>query len=214
MKRKCKINTIWSPTLAYVIGMIATDGNLSSDERHISITSKDYSLLLQIRKVLKIDNKIGKKSRGGETEKKYFVLQFGDVNFYKFLESIGLTKAKSRTIPKLKIPNKYFYDFFRGCIDGDGNISVSFHPESKQPQLRLRLCSASKDFIVWIKYSIHKIGKIKNGWIYTDKKSFHTLNYGKSDSIKILKLMYYNGVEIFLKRKYDTASGFIGRVVK
>ena len=213
MKRIGKINTTFSAPLAYVIGIIATDGNLSIDGRHINITSKDKSLLLQIRKALNIHNKIGKKSRGGEIEKKYYVLQFGDVNFYKFLQLIGLTPNKSKTIQELAIPNKYFRDFFRGCIDGDGSISISYHPESKLPQLRLILCSASKKFLTWIMCEIKKNTKIERGWIHISKKKMCSLKYGKEDSIKILKFMYYDGVEFFLKRKYDTASDFIGRVV-
>ena len=209
MKRKCNVNTKWSPALAYVLGIISTDGNLSPDNRHINITSKDKSIVLQVKKALKLKNKIGKKSRMRELEKKYFVLQFGDVNFYEFLLSIGLTSAKSKTIGKIDVPVRFFSDFLRGCIDGDGNISIDHHPESKLPQLRLRLYSASNDFLIWILKSIRKITKINGGWIYTSKKQMYILNFGKNDSIKILKLVYYKGVEFFLKRKYDVALGFM-----
>ena len=207
MKRKCNIDTKWSPTLAYVLGIIATDGNLSPDKRHINVTSKDKTIVEQIKKALKIKNKIGRKAREKFGDKKYYVLQFGDVNFYEFLLSIGITPAKSKTISTIKIPKKLFYDFFRGCIDGDGNISISYHPESKIPQLKLRLCSASNSFLIWILEFIRKNTKINGGWIYTDKKQIHTLNFGKKDSIKIFELIYYEGVEFFLKRKYDVALG-------
>jgi len=212
VKRKCNVDTRWSPALSYVLGIIATDGNLSPDGRHINITSKDKSIVLQVKKALKLKNKIGKKSREKSDDKKYYVLQFGDKNFYEFMLSIGLTQAKSKTISKIIIPEIYFYDFLRGCIDGDGNINVVFHPESKLPQLRLRLYSASNNFLLWVAESIRKNVKINGGWIYTDKKQMHVLTFAKADSIKILKLMYYKKVEFFLKRKYDTASDFIGRV--
>ncbi len=35
----------WSPAVAYAVGLIATDGNLSRDGRHISVVSKDLDLL-------------------------------------------------------------------------------------------------------------------------------------------------------------------------
>ena len=75
----------WSCDLAYVIGIIATDGNLSSDGRHINITSKDYEMIIRIKKLLKLKSKVGRKARGGSKGKRYFYLQFGDVCFYDFL---------------------------------------------------------------------------------------------------------------------------------
>lgn len=214
MKRKNKVKIEWSEGFAYSVGIIATDGNLSSDGRHINITSKDNEIIAHIATSLKIDNKIGRKSRSHSKDKKYYFLQFGDKNFYEFLLKIGLTPAKSKTIGRLKIPKEYYFDFLRGCIDGDGSITITYHKESKLPQLRIRLCSASKKFLDWIKDTITLNSKISGGWIYSNKKGMHTLSYGKNDSIKILKLMYHKKVEYFLKRKYDVAVDFIGRVVK
>ena len=37
---------------------------------------------------LDLNNKIAKKTRSTEKEKKYFHIQFGDKNFYEFLEII------------------------------------------------------------------------------------------------------------------------------
>lgn len=75
--------------LWYLVGLIATDGCLSKDGRHIVITSKDIDFLEYIKNVLGLKNKIGMKARGGEKEKKYGMLSLGDVNFYRYLLSIG-----------------------------------------------------------------------------------------------------------------------------
>ncbi len=104
MLRKKKVSCIWSAHLAYVVGVFASDGNLSPDGRHLNVTSKDKEMTETIRDLLVLDNKIGRKARGGEKEKKYPVLQFGDVNFYEFLLSIGLTPAKSKTLDNVVIP--------------------------------------------------------------------------------------------------------------
>lgn len=48
----------WSPAIAYVVGLIATDGNLSSDGRHLSIPSKDLDLLESLRMCLGLTNSI------------------------------------------------------------------------------------------------------------------------------------------------------------
>src|SRR6185436_18193595 len=107
--------------LWYVVGLIATDGNLSSDGRHIFIVSKDIDYLLSVKAALGLKTKIGRKVGGYSGEKKYGVIQIGDVNFYRYLLSVGLIPKKSLTLGKLNIPNEYFNDFLRGVIDGDGN---------------------------------------------------------------------------------------------
>ncbi|MBI5631460.1 MAG: LAGLIDADG family homing endonuclease [Elusimicrobia bacterium] len=77
--------------LWYLIGLIATDGNLSSDGRHIDITSKGRGFLANIRRELKISNKISIK-RNGKGMVCYHI-QTGGVEFYSYLLSIGLMKC-------------------------------------------------------------------------------------------------------------------------
>ncbi|OGI64344.1 hypothetical protein A2642_04400 [Candidatus Nomurabacteria bacterium RIFCSPHIGHO2_01_FULL_39_10] len=199
--RKNKVKLVWNNNFAYVIGVIATDGNLSPDQRHICITSKDYEMVVNCRKCLKIKNNIGRKARGGSEEKKYFILQFGDKNFFEFLLKIGITPRKSKTISDLKIPVKYFPHFFRGCLDGDGSLTIFTHPESKHLQYTLRICSASKNFTKWMLEESRKAFPIKGGSVFQTRKTYmHILRFGKEDSVKILKLIYPKNV-ICLSRK-------------
>jgi len=70
--RKSKVQTKWNSNFAYTIGVIATDGNLSPDQRHVVITSKDLEMISNCAIGLKIEMKYSKKARGGEHDKKYF----------------------------------------------------------------------------------------------------------------------------------------------
>src|SRR3989338_8359317 len=190
--RKNKVSLAWNNSFEYVIGIIATDGNLSSDLRHLIITSKDYEMIINCKGCLGINNKISRTARGKSKNKKYYMLQVGDKNFFEFLIDLGLTPRKSKTMSELRIPKKYFADFFRGCIDGDGSISISKHLESSHPQYKIRLCSASNKFLEWILMSCHSSFNTNGGSISkTDKSSVYTLTFGKSDSIKILKMIYF-----------------------
>ncbi len=203
--RKGNVKIEWNSNFAYVIGVIAADGNLSPDLRHLHITSKDKEMIINCKKCLGIDNKVGKKARGGSKDKKYFVLQFGDKNFFEFLLSIGLTPKKSKTIGQLEIPKKYFKDFLRGCIDGDGSITIFKHPESKQPQYKVRLCSASRLFLDWILKTSSELCFVTGGSIHIPKNSsVFTLVFAKEDSIKILRWIY-EGKVIALSRKKEIA---------
>lgn len=210
--RKNKVKLIWNNNFAYIIGIIATDGNLSSDLRHIVITSKDYEMVKNCRKYLEITNKFTRTARGGSKDKKYYMFQFGDKNFFNFLLDLGLTPKKSKTISKLKIPQKYFGDFLRGCIDGDGSISISSHPESRHPQYKVRLCSASKKFLDWILKMCKILFKIKGGSICKLKSSsIYILLFGKKDSIIILNEIYKGNV-LCLSRKKKIALKILGQV--
>lgn len=210
-KRLSKVSTSWSSYLAYAVGLITADGNLSPDGRHINFTTKDIQLAQTFRDCLSLTNKIGVKARGGSKIKLYFVVQFGDKNFYNFLTSIGLTTAKSKTIEDLNIPDKFYADFLRGCIDGDGNICIANHPESRLPQLRVRLFSGSKSFLLWVLTSLRRFTNVKGGWIYTSRTgTISTLSFGKSDSTQVLRYIYYHGSQgPLLTRKYNLALPFI-----
>lgn len=61
MKPLGKIKTEWSPGMAYVVGLITTDGCLSKDNRHLDFTSKDIQLLKTFKNILGLKVKIGYK---------------------------------------------------------------------------------------------------------------------------------------------------------
>lgn len=205
------ISTAWNSNLTYAIGLITADGYLSSDGRHLEFTSKDKEQVENFRDCLNIDNTITKKTRAQEKIKKYHRIQFGDVKFYKFLESIGLKSRKSKTLGRLKIPDQYFPDFLRGFFDGDGDLHSFRHPESKNIQIRLRFGSASPKFVKWLKEQLktelNTTGFIDNKSI----KNFYTLAYSIKDSTKILNYMYYSEKIPFLSRKYQKAKKYIKR---
>lgn len=206
MKPRGKVKIEWSVDFAYAIGLITSDGNLSSDGRHINFTSYDYELVQHFKIILNLTNTIGKKARGGSREKKYFVIQFGDVLFYKFLNSIGLTANKSKSIGQLSIPEEFFFDFFRGCLDGDGSINTFKHPESIHPQLRVRLCSASKRFLEWLQREFLKRGI--SGYI-NKTRDIYSLIFATESSRKVIFQIYYPDVQYFLQRKYERASPYL-----
>lgn len=211
MKRLSKVKIEWSANFAYAIGLITTDGNLSINGRSINFTTKDYDLAVTFKTCLNIDNKMSRKGNGSNKIKKYFFVQFGDKNFYEFLVSIGLMPAKSKKLKNLKIPAEYFVDFLRGCIDGDGNIRVCRHSESKYPQLKLRLFSASPIFLKWIHDEIKKHIVINGGWMEYYNRAY-ILNYAKTDARRILKFIYYDGKVARLYRKYLIARPFLADI--
>jgi|SRR3989344_2238619 len=202
--------------LWYAVGIIATDGNLSPDKRHIAITSKDICFLQELSLVLGLDCKIGRKSSGSNKDKIYGVLQFSDVNFYKYLLSLGLTPKKSLTLSKLKIPQIRFTDFLRGVIDGDGNIRNWTHPQNGNEQWSLRIVSASEKFSGWlfkqIQDNFRVLGKIYGYRRGPKGNMLYTLKFGKVASKLILAKTYYPGC-FSLRRKFDLAQNCLNSAV-
>lgn len=197
-----KVKIEWSSDFAYAIGLITTDGNLSPDGRHIDFTSQDKEQLLNFMKCLGIKVKIGHKT-SGFTDRGCSRIQFGDVNFYRFLLSIGLTSRKSKTLSQLKIPGKYFFDFLRGHFDGDGTFYSYFDPRWRSSFMFYTVfISASMSHIVWLRDILQKRLKIVGHITHTQKTSWYQLKYAKKESLKLLKKLYYTNEITYLSRKY------------
>ncbi len=184
---------------------MTSDDNLSPDGRHLAFVSKDIDQINTFKRCLGLKNKTSIKKSGytKDPKKIYYVVQFGNVKMYNFLTDIGLSPNKSKAIGPLLIPPAYLPDFLRGLIDGDGSIGYFMHPESKEKQFRVRIASASIQFLEWLRKRLTMRLGIK-GSINKVVRAYQ-LNYYKGDSCKIVKFMYYSNRVPCLKRKYDRA---------
>lgn len=81
----------WTRESAYAIGLLATDGNLSKDGRHLSVTSADPDLLDVLRASLALQANVRQVGPRGRC----YRVQWSDRRLYKWLESLGLSPAKS-----------------------------------------------------------------------------------------------------------------------
>ena len=203
-----KGKTKWSNNIAYAVGLLTTDGNLSIDERHIDFTSKDIQLIKTFKKCLGLKNKVGFKT-SGFSRKKYFHIQFGDVLFYRWLLKIGLTPHKSKTIGGLKIPNKYFFDFLRGHFDGDG-CCYGYWDKRWQSSFMFytEFTSASKKHILWLKEKIGKLLKA-HGELRDERKAIYILRFAKAGSKIIMAKIYRKKDNPCLLRKYKKVKSIL-----
>ena len=207
MKPLGKVKIEWSPDFAYAIGLIVSDGNLSPDGRHVIFTSKDEELVNKFQKSLQIKLHIGRKSRGGNIEKKYYVVQIGDVSFYKFLLGIGLMPKKSKIIRDVKVPDEYFFDFLRGSFDGDGSFFSYWDKRWHSSfMFYLSLLSASRVHVLWLREEIACRLHI-HGHISISQKPqnapVYILRYAKKEALRLLPELYYNNEVVCLSRKID-----------
>ena len=200
-KPKGQVTIVWSPQFAYCIGLLTADGCLQKDGRHIDLTSKDWEQVATFKKCLGLKVKIGTKRSGIGNE--YWRIQFSDVLFYRFLISIGVTPAKSKTIKSVEVPDKYFADFLRGYFDVDG-CSYSFYDSlfPKSYRFYISFMSASPKFIDWLRDRLQTLTGVKGHLSRSLGKSYLQLKYAKKEAIILFGYMYGTRDTPALKRKY------------
>lgn len=211
---KSSENVTWSSSLAYAVGLITTDGNLSSDKRHITFTSTDKKLVKSIKQCLNKSNRITINSPSSLSKKKVYRTQLGDVKLYNWLNSIGVNRNKSLTLKPLKIPDQYFRDFLRGHLDGDGSIIhykdrylAKVRSKYVYDRLFVYFISASERHIKWLRSKIFNILKIKGSISKT--RGVNRIKFSTKEAKILLNWIYYTKDIPCLARKYKIALPYL-----
>jgi hypothetical protein len=201
---KGRVTIEWSPRFAYALGLLASDGSLSKDGRHFDFTSKDKDLATLFQKALGLEDiKIGEKfSYVAGNKNVYYRIQFGDVNFYAWCLDCGFTPNKSRSVAELKIPDIYFFDFLRGCFDGDGTVHSSWDTRWKSSYaFYISFTSGSEKFLFWIQNVVTRLLGAK-GYITAGGGDTYQLRYAKKETKLVCDRMYKKENLFRLERKF------------
>lgn len=196
------VDVTWRPELAYVLGLITSDGYLHSQTRRIGFVSKDRELVEIFKKTLDIKNPIYLQGRGGDATKRYSVVTFKSKQFHDFLQQLGITPAKSKIIRSVRVPDELFGDFLRGLYDGDGTFWTEW--DTRWPKsfvYHLGFTSASRRFIDWLKERLTNLYGVK-GYVAVGKGAY-TIRYVKGDSRRLYEKMYGDKEVLRLQRKYQ-----------
>ena len=189
----------WSPEMAYVLGLIMTDGCISK-YGSVSLCINDKDLLETVKIALGSSHPV----RRSKYQKGLYALVFARGKLIADLKKLGVFPKKSLNISFPDIPDAYLIDFIRGVFDGDG--SVFFEKRSPNFPLKSSFISGSKRFIETMENKLSVLGmpqrniyrqKTKNGILYM-------FRYAHKDSAKLFKILYRNTPEngLFLRRKY------------
>jgi len=184
----------WNKDLAYLVGLIVSDGCLIKNRPSINFCNNEIELINYVKEIVK--NKITHKENKIGKNKNTYQYRFTSRKFYYFLKNIGVYPQKSLTIHELDIPDKYFWHFLRGEIDGDGSFikNNNFY--------NLEIYSGSKLFLKYINKKI-------NTFLFIDKNinkasGCYKLSYNLEDTVKIVPKLY-NNTKYYLTRKKDRA---------
>lgn len=188
----------WSTEMAYVLGLIITDGCISGAGT-VSLCINDRELLEKVKKVMGSEHNI----TVSKHQKNLYIFHFARENMVRQLGTLGVIYKKSLVVRFPDVPEDYLPNFIRGVFDGDG--SVFFEKRSRLFPLRTNFVSGSKDFIDGLEKCLESLGmpartiyrqKTKNAWSYK-------FAYCHRDSIKLFNILYKNTQNgLFLERKY------------
>ncbi len=207
----------WTADIAYVVGLLATDGNLSQDGRHIILRSSDVQLLNTFITCLGLTTSPRQSFNNGYAKLPSYRVQFSNATLYRWLIEIGLFPAKTYTLGRIKLNKKYFRDFLRGHLDGDGSISIyedkyNFYKNRNYTHFRLflRFISVSKEHLFWLSETISQLAGVHGAiFVRMPKQKNHvplwTLKFSKKESLLLLNWMYYSPNVPCLLRKYEKA---------
>lgn len=197
----------WTPAMAYVLGVIVTDGNLlpssKRDSRYknamtrFGVAQKDPELLEKILALMGSNAKIYK-SRQSRTGNLIYQFSINDDDIYDDLVALGLSPKKSRTIRFPSVDTANLRHFIRGCWDGDGSVYL----EKGKP--RASYISGSKDFVQSMVLQLHNLGMpLAN--IYSESRSVGYYIRFRGIACARLYHIFYDDVsaEMYLQRKHD-----------
>lgn len=197
----------WTPAMAYVLGVIYTDGNLlPSSKRNesyknrttrISVAQKEPELLQKILALMGSNAKIyrGKQSLTGNAICHFSI---NDEDIYDDLIALGLSPKKSKTISFPPVDAACVRHFIRGCWDGDGSV----YWEKDQP--RSSYISGSKPFVEGMILQLKNLGMpLTNLYSSTKSSAFYFRFHGEA-CVRLYHI-FYDDVpeEMYLQRKYD-----------
>lgn len=211
--RKYQINDDYFKTqshnMAYILGFLAADGNVSKKENGISINlrSHDKEILEKINKEIGNTRPVKtymRTDKKGEMAK----LAFWSSTIKKDLAHYGIVPNKTFIIqpPELLLP-EYRISYIRGYFDGDGTIAKTGY------SYQFGISGASKAIIEWIRdilstqYNITTTMRIEKEKL-SEGRDWYILSYYGERVKKIYDILYVEN-SLFLERKFKRFQNFM-----
>jgi len=204
----------WSDSMAYIVGLTATDGCLVSGRRAINFKSRDRDLVETYLRVLGRTNAIrAEPTRAGGV---VFSTQFHDSTLYEWFRSVGLTPRKSLTLGGFDVPEAQLFPLIRGLLDGDGSIINAVYRADTGGRrdyyweyLITSFSSASRAHLTWLRDRIHGATGLSGNLTETtrtlrstvERNPFFELRYAKCASRVLLPALYRSGTPCLARKR-------------
>jgi hypothetical protein len=193
---------MWTPEMAYVLGLWWTDGCMriksNTGAHEIEIASNDRDHLELVAQVIGGKYFLRKVSVQSNT----YVISFCSKEMYQDIQAHGGTPRKSRTIGFPYVPPELLPHFVRGVVDGDGTLSWN----GDRPVLHIY--SGSKPFLFDMAVAV----ECATGMYAPKVNANRTLWYIKWSTVRARSLaswLYFDNLGLALERKRAIATKFL-----
>ncbi len=205
-------DTIDSEEKAYWLGFLATDGYIKDRSNNSNCIQKVVCLGLQQKdkfhiqsflNAIQADNPIN-----CEKDRPFCVASVTSDIMCNSLIRLGVTPRKSLTLQFPELPSQFIRHYIRGCVDGDGHISVR-NPKTHTSSLVGVTCG-SRDFIESLQHHILVQANIHKNKVYSRTRD-ETLSIGYNGSFAVRLIIYlYSNATVYLPRKWCKARAILG----
>lgn len=200
----------------YLLGAFITDGciyknNPTTHACQLSSCDKDW--------LDNIKNIIGTNLKLHQFKENYWGIRITRNNIAQWFINHGCLPRKTYDIVLPTVPEKYFPDFLRGCVDGDGSLGT--YTYNNKTTRRCQLISASLEFLQQIQEKLSRLdvkshiqNRGKQNSTLGDKSiiartNSYSLNINSRHCYNLLKYCYYDNHKLSLNRKYLKAKEII-----
>lgn len=143
-------DTIDSAEKAYILGLLASDGNVSDSGRvTFGLQAKDVDLVGFVRDRLAPLAKLCVAKRDG-----FVSFSYKSWGCIEGLAQFGVVPRKSRTLTWPVLPDVMLRPFLLGYFDGDGSACVITRKGGERTYPNWSVCSGSERFLVYMKVFI------------------------------------------------------------
>jgi hypothetical protein len=183
----------WSPEMAYVLGWIFSDGNISGCKNRygtsIHLNKKDNYILEKISEVMGSNRPVLVHSDS-------IYLKIDSKVLHRDLLALGCKPNKSLSLRFPNIKEKFLSHFIRGYFDGDGSIHFN-----KPNTIKISFVG-TKEFLKELQSRVNSSLNLKINPI-TKVKSIWRIHYYSNDARTLCRWMYKNSGSLYLKRKME-----------
>jgi hypothetical protein len=200
--RHAEFFRIWTPEMAYVLGLWWTDGCMrikTHGAHEIEIASNDREHLETIAQTIGGKYSLRKVSENSQCYK----ITFCSKEMYQDILAHGGTPRKSRTIGFPYVPPDLLPHFVRGVVDGDGTLAWN----GDRPVLQIY--SGSRQFLLDIATAIERATRMYAPNVNPNR----ALWYIKWSTVRARSLaawLYFDNSGLALDRKRAIATRFLG----
>lgn len=208
--------SVQSPNMAWVLGFLAADGNVSKKGNNINIglSSVDREILERIKEDIEIENPIHDfTSRQGFD---YSELSWTCKEHREELKKYHIIPQKTFILePPFELDKKYWIDYIRGYFDGDGSVNfIEVNGKKHYTALRWQVCSATPCILEFILDVLESYGipKVK---IQKQKRGtccLYCIQYSTNSTKEIYKILYSTPSTLFLARKKSRFEEIIQKI--